>query len=98
MNIGVWKIREALSASGELNIKHSKLQDIIQNNVIFWAEDLIGRTSGVTNSNNPLLMHKTSSRASYDLAYNEAEKNGGFDAIFVTKENEVTEEVEATSS
>ena len=91
LNIGLWKIRVALSASGKLNIKHSKLQDIIQNNVIFWAKDLIGRTSGVTNSNDPLLMHKTSSRASYDLAYSEAEKNGGFDAIFVNEKNEVTE-------
>ena len=91
LNIGVWKIRVALSASGELNIKHSKLRDIIKNNVIFWAKDLIGRTSGVTNSNDPLLMHKTSSRASYDLAYSEAEKNGGFDAIFVNEKNEVTE-------
>ena len=36
-------------------------------------------------------MHKTSSRASYDLAYSEAEKNGGFDAIFVNEKNEVTE-------
>ncbi len=91
LNIGVWKIRVALSASGELNIKHSKLKNIIQNNAIFWAKDLIGKTSGVTNSNDPLLMHKTSSRASYDLAYSEAEKNGGFDAIFVNEKNEVTE-------
>ena len=36
-------------------------------------------------------MHKTSARASYDLAYSEAEKNGGFDAIFVNEKNEVTE-------
>ncbi len=91
LNIGFWKIRVALSASGELNIKHSKLQDISQNNVIFWADDLIGRTFGVTNSNDPLLMHKTSSRAIYDLAYSEAEKSGGFDAIFVNERNEVTE-------
>ena len=91
LNIGHWKIRVALSASGKLNIKHSKLEDILKNNVVFWANDLIGRTSGVTNSNDPLLMHKTSSRASYDLAYSEAEKNGGFDAIFVNEKNEVTE-------
>ena len=45
----------------------------------------------MTNSNDSLLMHKTSSRASYDLAYSEAEKNGGFDAIFVNEKNEVTE-------
>jgi len=91
LKIGLWKIRAALSASGKLNIKHSKLEDIIENNVVFWANDLIGRTSGVTNSNDPLLMHKTSSRASYDMAYSEAEKNGGFDAIFVNEKNEVTE-------
>ena len=74
LNIGLWKIRVALSASGKLNIKHSKLEDIIENNVVFWANDLIGRTSGVTNSNDPLLMHKTSSRASYDLAYRKRKK------------------------
>ncbi len=91
LNIGLWKIRVALSSSGELNIKHNKLGDIIENNVVFWANDLIGRASGETNSNDPLLKHKTSSRYSYDLAYREAEKNGGFDAIFVNEKNEVTE-------
>jgi len=91
LNIGLWKIRVALSPSGKLNIKHTKLEEISKNNVVFWAKDLIGRTSGVTNSNDSLLMHKTSSRASYDLAYSEAEKNGGFDAIFVNEKNEVTE-------
>ena len=91
LNNGLWKIRVALSASGGLSIKHTKLEDIIKKNVVFWANDLIGRTSGVMNSNDPLLMHKTSSRASYDLAYSEAEKNGGFDAIFVNEKNEVTE-------
>ena len=91
LKIGLWKIRVALSASGELNIKHGKLEDIIENSVVFWANDLIGKTAGVTNSNDPLLRHKTNLRASYDLAYTEAEKNGGFDAIFVNEKNEVTE-------
>ena len=91
LNIGLWKIRVSLSPSGKLRIKHNKLKDIIENNVVFWANELIGRTSGVTNSNDPLLMHKTSSRTSYDMAYSEAEKNGGFDAIFVNEKNEVTE-------
>ena len=48
----------------------------------------------MTNSNDPLLMHKTSSRASYDLAYSEAEKNGGFDAIFVNEKMRSPREVE----
>ncbi|MDA9689223.1 bifunctional chorismate-binding protein/class IV aminotransferase [Betaproteobacteria bacterium] len=91
LNIGLWKIRVALSATGELNIKHGRLEDIIENSVVFWANDLIGKTAGVTNSNDPLLRHKTNLRASYDLAYTEAEKNGGFDAIFVNEKNEVTE-------
>ena len=91
LNIGLWKIRVSLSPSGKLRIKHNKLKDMIENNVVFWANELIGRTSGVTNSNDPLLMHKTSFRTSYDMAYSEAEKNGGFDAIFVNEKNEVTE-------
>ena len=35
LNVGVWKIRVALSSSGKLSIKHSKLEDIMKTMLFF---------------------------------------------------------------
>ena len=42
-------------------------------------------------ANNPLLSHKISTRDLYDVAWQQAEKLGGFDALFVNEQGYVTE-------
>ena len=88
---GFWKIRLALSARGELTINYNRIEKNIKSNIVFWATDLLGDVLGVVDSTDPLLRHKTSSRVAYDMAYRMAERNGGFDGIFINEKNEVTE-------
>jgi para-aminobenzoate synthetase/4-amino-4-deoxychorismate lyase len=57
---------------------------------IFWAKDIL--PYGVEMfSGDALLRHKVSERTLYDLAWQEAAKLGGFDALFTNEQGFVTE-------
>ncbi|QWE09313.1 bifunctional chorismate-binding protein/class IV aminotransferase [Polynucleobacter ibericus] len=85
-----YRLRLDLAANGELSVATAVIDPIIEPVKIFWAKDIL--TGDVTMfSGNALLQHKTSERALYDQAWQEAVKRGGFDALFVNEYGFVTE-------
>jgi para-aminobenzoate synthetase/4-amino-4-deoxychorismate lyase len=89
--IGEWKLKIILSPMGNLSFQSKKLERLSENQKCFWATDLLGNEFGTMNSKNPLLRHKTDARVEYNLAFEAAIANGGFDAIFLNEKGEVTE-------
>jgi len=87
----VFMLRLELSPAGALSITHKAIEPILGPQKIFWARDLIGEAASIMQSNNPLLAHKTTSRAVYDYAWQAAVAKGGFDAVFTNERGEVTE-------
>jgi para-aminobenzoate synthetase/4-amino-4-deoxychorismate lyase len=86
------RLRVDLSAHGEVTTRIQALDPIGNEVAIFWAHDVLKSASQARmQSNNPLLAHKVSERALYDLAWNTAVAHGGFDAIFLNEAGFVTE-------
>lgn len=79
-----WRLRLALASDGTVALSSGVLHLITTPvNVIF--------ASSTTASTNFLLAHKTSVRQVYDAAWQEAEQQGAFDAIFLNEQGFVTE-------
>ena len=85
-----YRMRLDLSAAGKVTANTSPIEDAWSKKPLIWAKDILGK-NGVTNSINPLLGHKVTLRKTYDMAWQEAEKIGGFDAIFINEMGYVTE-------
>ena len=88
-----YRVRLDLSRLGELSISSAVLDDLPSSVKVFWAYEIL---EGVSHSlrmqsNNPLLLHKTTQRSLYDLAWQKAVSLGGFDALFMNERNELTE-------
>jgi para-aminobenzoate synthetase / 4-amino-4-deoxychorismate lyase len=58
---------------------------------VFWASDLLPATLACVVSTNPLYRFKTTDRHAYDTAWQAAQAQGGFDALFVNENGDVTE-------
>jgi para-aminobenzoate synthetase/4-amino-4-deoxychorismate lyase len=66
------------------------MEKITSSKPLIWAKDIFG-SDAMMHSSNSLLRHKVTLRKIYDLAWQEAEKIGGFDAIFTNELGYVTE-------
>ena len=88
-----YRVRLNLSRLGELSISSAVLDDLPSSVQVFWAHEILeGATHSLRmQSNNPLLLHKTTQRNVYDLAWQKAVSLGGFDALFINERGELTE-------
>ena len=88
-----YRVRLDLSRLGELSISSAVLDDLPSSVQVFWAHEILeGATHSLRmQSNNPLLLHKTTQRKVYDLAWQKAVSLGGFDALFINERGELTE-------
>ncbi|SNX28506.1 para-aminobenzoate synthetase / 4-amino-4-deoxychorismate lyase [Polynucleobacter meluiroseus] len=87
-----YRLRLDLSPFGEIAIKTSVFEPLPKIVKVFWARDLLPESKqGMMYSGNPLLRHKTHSREVYDQAWQIAESQGGFDALFINEYGLVTE-------
>ena len=85
-----YRLRLDLAASGELSVTSAVIHQTSEPVKIFWAKDIL--PGDVTMfSGDALLQHKVSHRTLYDQAWQEAVKQGGFDALFVNEQGLVTE-------
>ncbi len=88
-----YRVRLDLSRFGELSISSAVLDDLPPSVKVFWAHEILeGAAHSLRmQSNNPLLLHKTTQRSLYDLAWQKAVSLGGFDALFMNERGELTE-------
>lgn len=89
------RLRIAVSPDGDVTAEISPLSDLPEadgrgERRVFWATDLLG-PAATTVAGHPLLAHKTTHRALYDMGWREAERRGGVDALFENDAGEVTE-------
>ena len=84
------RLRLDLAANGDLSAQCGTLDQIHEPVKIFWAKDILQMNCEMSSSNR-LLTHKVNTRDLYDLAWQEAVKLGGFDALFVNEQGFVTE-------
>jgi para-aminobenzoate synthetase/4-amino-4-deoxychorismate lyase len=89
----IYRVRLDLGRLGELSISSAVLDDLPPSVQVFWAHQIL---EGVTDSfkmqsTNPLLLHKTTQRSLYDLAWQKAVSLGGFDALFMNERGALTE-------
>ncbi|MBU3617184.1 bifunctional chorismate-binding protein/class IV aminotransferase [Polynucleobacter sp. JS-Polo-80-F4] len=85
-----YRLRLDLAPDGELSVASAVIHQAKEPVKIFWAKDIL--PGNVTMfSGDALLHHKISNRTLYDLAWQEAVKLGGFDALFVNEQGLVTE-------
>ena len=84
------RLRLDLSQNGQMGVRLSPVQAIDSPSPLIWAKDLF--QEDVTSlSGNTWLQHKLSQRMMYDQAWQRAEKNGAFDALFINELGHVTE-------
>ena len=84
------RLRLDLATNGDLSAQCGTLDQIDEPVKIFWAKDILQMNCEMSSSNR-LLTHKVNTRDLYDLAWQEAVKLGGFDALFVNEQGFVTE-------
>jgi len=89
----VYRVRLDLGRLGELSISSAILDDLPSSAQVFWAHQILEGVpdSFKMQSTNPLLLHKTTQRKVYDLAWQKAVSLGGFDALFMNERGELTE-------
>ena len=87
-----YRLRLDLSPLGELSHSISELSSLSDSVKLFWAKDILpDSTHSVMQSQDGLLRHKSHSRIWYDRAWQLAETQGGFDALFTNEAGFVTE-------
>jgi para-aminobenzoate synthetase/4-amino-4-deoxychorismate lyase len=86
----LYRMRLDLKFNGQISIQFSPMEKITSSKPLIWAKDIFG-SDAMMHSSNSLLRHKVTLRKIYDLAWQEAEKIGGFDAIFTNELGYVTE-------
>ncbi len=84
------RLRLDLSANGELSVASAAIHPTNEPVKIFWAKDILPNDVTMF-SGDALLRHKIANRTRYDQAWQEAVKQGGFDALFVNEQGFVTE-------
>jgi para-aminobenzoate synthetase/4-amino-4-deoxychorismate lyase len=84
-----YRLRLVLAHDGKVSITHAPLRPLPPGPVkILLAQDL---GFAATEASDALLGFKSSRRADYDKAWQQAEALGGFDAIFINTRGELTE-------
>lgn len=86
----LYRLRLELKSNGELIANAAPIDEIRNSQALIWASDILGNHATM-HSSNRLLGHKVTLRKMYDIAWQEAEKMGAFDAIFVNEFGHVTE-------
>ena len=84
------RLRLDLAVNGAFSAQCGTLNEITEPVKIFWTKNILSMNCEMS-ANNPLLSHKISTRDLYDMAWQQAEKLGGFDALFVNEQGYVTE-------
>jgi para-aminobenzoate synthetase/4-amino-4-deoxychorismate lyase len=79
-----FRIRVDLSHGGALKTTWSPLPPLPERVALIWADERL-------KSNDPLLRHKTSARALYDAAIDQAVTRRAFDALFCNEYGEICE-------
>ncbi|MYM41339.1 aminodeoxychorismate synthase component I [Duganella qianjiadongensis] len=79
-----YRLRLALSASGELTVQQAAITPLATPVKLLLAAD-------ATSASDLFLRHKTSIRTRYDAAWRGAEAQGGFDTLFFNERGELTE-------
>ncbi len=79
-----YRLRLALDARGGITVQHAPLTPLTAPVKVFLADN-------ATDSSDLFLRHKSSQRARYDAAWQEAERRGGFDQLFFNERDELTE-------
>lgn len=79
-----YRLRLGLQADGQIQIQHAPLQTLTTPVKLFFKNEIC-QTEAL------FLMHKSSHRQAYDLAWKAAEQAGGFDSLFVNHAGHVTE-------
>jgi para-aminobenzoate synthetase/4-amino-4-deoxychorismate lyase len=83
------RLRIALAKSGEISVTSARLSPLpepVANVLLALEHGFAPRFS-----DDPLLMHKTTSREDYDRAWHEAQAHGAFDMLFFNERGELTE-------
>ena len=81
---GLHRLRLALAEDGTIDLRQAPLMPLPDQVKVFLA-------ATPTDSGDLLLRHKSSARAVYDAAWQEAEARGGFDLLFFNEKDELTE-------
>ena len=83
----IHRVRIDLSASGQLSLSHSVIEELTGPVQLFWAHEILQGDYTpqqlTMQAHNPLLRHKVSERVIYDAAWHKAVELGGFDALFM---------------
>jgi para-aminobenzoate synthetase/4-amino-4-deoxychorismate lyase len=91
----IHRVRIDLSASGQLSLSHSVIEELTGPVQLFWAHEILQGDYTpqqlTMQSHHPLLRHKVSERVIYDAAWHKAVELGGFDALFINEQGHVTE-------
>ena len=86
----LYRLRLDLAPNGDLSVSSAVIHQSNEPVKIFWAKDILS-VDATMHSGDALLRHKISNRSLYDLAWQEAVKLGGFDALFCNEQGFVTE-------
>jgi len=89
LNETEYRLRLVLAHDGRASITHAPLRPLPPGPVKIWLAQDLGFAA--TDPSDVLLGFKSSRRAEYDKAWQQAEALGGFDAIFVNTRGELTE-------
>ncbi len=85
-----FRLRLDLAPNGDLSVSTGVLDALNEPVKIFWAKDILSGKVAMF-SGDALLRHKISNRSLYDLAWQTADRLGGFDALFTNEQGFVTE-------
>lgn len=79
-----YRVKLSLKPNGDIVIQHAELRALVQPVRIFLSPQVCATTP-------VFLAHKSTHRALYDRAWQEAEKQGGFDSLFCNAAGNITE-------
>ena len=76
---------------GDIVMSSGPVAPLTEPVTVFWAGDILPTELSSVHSLDTIVGNKTTAREHYDSAWREAERRGGFDALFVNERGEVTE-------
>lgn len=85
------RVRVEVTPDGRVSITTSALPAIAEPVTVFWAHAILSAENHCVRAGDAIASDKTTAREHYDAAWQEAERRGGFDALFINDRGEVTE-------
>lgn len=85
------RIRVELMPDGRVSVTTGALLTIAEPVAVFWAHAILSADNCRVRAGDVIASDKTTAREHYDAAWQEAERRGGFDALFINDRGEVTE-------